>query len=144
MYRPSARNETLLFFRNYFHSFFMWTKTKVLVKNFRISYEQSLACCLTEHKSKVSRLAISKIMTEHQNRACRLVQLSHFNLSFLMTTSHLFAYYTLDIQVSLSFSMIIKTGLFFFLGFCWIITPISGIMYKSFLCYGQFVKNREK
>ena len=57
-----------------------------------------------------------------------------------MTTSHLFAYYTLDIQVSLSSSMIIKTGLFFFLSFCWIITPISGIIYKSFLFDGKLKK----
>ena len=45
-----------------------------------------------------------------------------------------------DIQVSLSSSMIIKTGRFFFLSFCWIITPISGIIYKSFLCYGKNFK----
>ena len=43
-----------------------------------------------------------------------------------MTTSYLFAYYTLDSQVSLSSCMSIKTGLFFFLTFCCIITPISG------------------
>ena len=35
----------------------------------RISSEQSKACCPAEHKNKVSRLAISKIMIEHQNRA---------------------------------------------------------------------------
>ena len=45
-----------------------------------------------------------------------------------MTTSYLFAYYTLDSQVSLSSCMSIKTGLFFFLSFCCIITPISGII----------------
>ena len=45
-----------------------------------------------------------------------------------MTTSYLFAYYILDSQVSLSFSMNIKTGVFFFLTFCCIITPISGII----------------
>ena len=45
-----------------------------------------------------------------------------------MTTPYLFAYYTLDSQVSLSSSMSIKTGLFFFLSFCCIITPISGII----------------
>ena len=45
-----------------------------------------------------------------------------------MTTSYLFAYYTLDSQVSLSSCMSIKTGLFFFLTFCCIITPISGII----------------
>ena len=45
-----------------------------------------------------------------------------------MTTPYLFAYYTLDSQVSLSSSMSIKTGLFFFLTFCCIITPISGII----------------
>ena len=38
-------------------------------KELRISYEQSQACCPAEHKNKVSRLAISKVMTEHQNRA---------------------------------------------------------------------------
>ena len=45
-----------------------------------------------------------------------------------MTTSYLFAYYTLDSQVSLSSSMSIKTGLFFFLTFFSIITPIFGII----------------
>ena len=45
-----------------------------------------------------------------------------------MTTSYLFAYYTLGSQVSLSSSMSIKTGLFFFLTFHCIITPISGII----------------
>ena len=38
-------------------------------KELRISYEQSQACCPAEHKNKVSKLAISKVMTEHQNRA---------------------------------------------------------------------------
>ena len=42
-----------------------------------------------------------------------------------MTTSYLFAYYTLDSQVSLSSCYSIKTG--FFLSFCCIISPISGI-----------------
>ena len=45
-----------------------------------------------------------------------------------MTTSYLFAYCTLDSQVSLSSCMSIKTGLFFFLIFCCIMTPISGIV----------------
>ena len=45
-----------------------------------------------------------------------------------MITSYLFAYYTLDSQVSLSSCMSINTGLFFFLTFCRIITPISGII----------------
>ena len=45
-----------------------------------------------------------------------------------MNTSYLFAYYTLDSQVSLSSSMSIKTGPFFILTFCCIITPISGII----------------
>ena len=44
----------------------------------------------------------------------------------------------MGIQVSLSSSMIIKTGLS--RSFHWIITPISGIIYKSFLCYGKFYK----
>ena len=43
-----------------------------------------------------------------------------------MTSSYLFAYYAFDSQVSLSSGMSIKTGLFFFLTFCCIITPISG------------------
>ena len=45
-----------------------------------------------------------------------------------MTTSYLFAYYTSDSQVSLSSCMSIKTGLFLFLTFCCIITPISDII----------------
>ena len=43
-----------------------------------------------------------------------------------MATSYLFAYYTLESQVSLSSCMSIKTS-FFFLTFCCIITPISGL-----------------
>ena len=42
--------------------------------------------------------------------------------------SNLFVYYTLDSQFSLSSYMSIKTGLFFFLTFCCIIIPISGII----------------
>ena len=45
-----------------------------------------------------------------------------------MTTSYLFIYYTLDSQVLLSSRMNIKIGLFFFLTFCCITTPISGII----------------
>ena len=56
-----------------------------------------------------------------------------------MTTSYLFAYYILDSQVSLFSSMSIKTGLFFILTFCFIITPISGIINYY---YGS--KNRKK
>ena len=56
-----------------------------------------------------------------------------------MTTSYLFAYYTLDSQVSLSSSMSIKTCLFFFLTFCCIITPISGI-----INYYYIMENRKK
>ena len=44
-----------------------------------------------------------------------------------MTTSYLFTYYTLKSQVYLSSCMSIKTGLFFILSFCCIITLISGI-----------------
>ena len=57
------------------HSFFykgnlIKTKALVLTKNLRTNQEQSQACCPAEHKNKVSRLAISKIIrTEHQNRA---------------------------------------------------------------------------
>ena len=61
-----------------------------------------------------------------------------------MTTRYLFAYYTLDSQVSLSPSMSMKTGLFFFLTFCYIITPIFGIYYTSLLCYGNLKKKQKK
>ena len=57
-----------------------------------------------------------------------------------MTTSYLFAYYTLDSQVSLSSCMSIETGLFFFLTFCNIISPISGIYNRSLLHYGKLKK----
>ena len=80
-------------------------------------------------------------MTEHQNRACRLVQLSHFKIiKFFNDHTYLFAYYALDIQASLSSSMIIKRDPFFFLSFCWTITPISGIIHKSFQCYRKLKK----
>ena len=55
-----------------------------------------------------------------------------------MTTSYLLVYYTLDSQVSLSSCMSIKTGGFFFLAFCYIITPISGMYNRSLLYYGKF------
>ena len=42
--------------------------------------------------------------------------------------SNLFIYYTLDSQVSLSSCMAIKTDLLFFLTFCCMIIPISGII----------------
>ena len=42
--------------------------------------------------------------------------------------SNLFVYYSLDSQVLLSSCISIKTGLFFFLTFCCIIIPISGIL----------------
>ena len=58
-----------------------------------------------------------------------------------MATSYLFAYYTSDSEVSLSFSTSIKTGLFFFLAFCWIITPISGII--NYYCYGKLKKKKK-
>ena len=45
-----------------------------------------------------------------------------------MTTSYLFAYYTLDGQPSLSSCMKIKADLFFFLTFCCVITAIPGII----------------
>ena len=61
-----------------------------------------------------------------------------------MTTRYLFAYYTLDSQVSLSPSMSMKTGLFFFLTFCYIITPIFGIYYTSLLCYGNLKKKKKR
>ena len=53
-----------------------------------------------------------------------------------MTTSYsknihllnVFVYYILDSQVLLSSYLSIKTGLFFFLTFCCIIIPISGVI----------------
>ena len=58
----------------YKHSFiyknnFIRTKALVLAKNLRTNQEQSQACCPAEHKNKVSKFAISKIIrAEHQNR----------------------------------------------------------------------------
>ena len=80
VYRCEVQVMRLNYFSKFFSLFFLIrTKVLVLVKNLRISSEQRQTCCLTEHKNKVSRLAIFKIMTEYHNRACRLVQLSHFN-----------------------------------------------------------------
>ena len=59
-----------------------------------------------------------------------------------MTRLYLFAYYTLDSQVSLSSWMSIKTGLFFFLTFFCIITPISGII-DHYCIMENFKKSRE-
>ena len=62
-----GRNRITLFF---YKNSFIKTKALALVKKLRTNLEQSRACCPTEHKNKVSGLAISKIMrTEHQNRA---------------------------------------------------------------------------
>ena len=61
-----------------------------------------------------------------------------------MATSYLFAYYTLDSQVSLSSSMNIKTGLFFFLTFCCIITPISGIINYYNVLKKNLAENKNK
>ena len=53
----------------YYKNNFVRTKALIVAKNLRTSSEQSQACCSTEHKSKVSRLAILKIIrTKHQNR----------------------------------------------------------------------------
>ena len=52
-----------------FNTFFYENKILGFGKKIRISKEQSQSCCPAEHKNKVPRLAISKIMTEHQNRA---------------------------------------------------------------------------
>ena len=62
MRRPSyfSKSSTLFFYRS---------KSLGFGKKLRIRYEQSQACCPTEHKNKVFRPTISKIMTEHQNRA---------------------------------------------------------------------------
>ena len=52
------------------------TKDLVLAKNLRTSSEQSQACYSAEHKNKVPRLAISKIIrTEHENRAWLLLKM---------------------------------------------------------------------
>ena len=59
--------------------------------------------------------------------AYRQVLVSHLDITKLFNDI-LFAYYTLDSQVSLSSSMGIKKGLFFFLTFCCITAPISGII----------------
>ena len=47
----------------------MRTKALIWEKNLGTALEQSQACCPTEHKNKVSRLAIHKLRTIHQNRA---------------------------------------------------------------------------
>ena len=60
-----------------------------------------------------------------------------------MIKSYLFAYYTLDSQVSFSSCMSIKTDLFFFLTFCFISTPISGII-DHYCIMENLKKNREK
>ena len=63
-----------------------------------------------------------------------------------MTTSYMFAYYTLDSQISHSSCMSIKTNLFFFLTLCCIITPISGIIdhYCIMKNYKKLGENRSK
>ena len=63
-----------------------------------------------------------------------------------MTTSYLFAYYLLESQVLLSSCTSIKIGLFFFLTFCSIIAPVSGIIdhyciMEKFLKMGESKNN---
>ena len=61
-----------------------------------------------------------------------------------MTISYLFVYYTLDSQASLSSSMSIKTGLFFFLTFCSIITPVSGFINYYYVKKKKSGENKNK
>ena len=61
-----------------------------------------------------------------------------------MSTSYLFAYYTLDSQASLSSSMSIKTGLFFFLTFCCMIIPICDIINYYYVMENLKTKNQNK
>ena len=57
---------TLCFYKNNFTR----TKALILAKNLGTSYEQRQVCYPTEHKNKLSWLAILKIIgTKHQNRA---------------------------------------------------------------------------
>ena len=60
-----------------------------------------------------------------------------------MTRSYLFDHYTLDSQVSLSSCISIKTVLFFFQTFSWIITPISGIIDHYCIMEKYFKKSGE-
>ena len=97
------------FFRNLLHSCFITKKALVLVK-IKNKLRTKSGQLSRKHKNKVSRPAISKIMTEHQNRAwlshiLHCIQtssnltLSHFNITKLFNdyvTSYLFACYPLD------------------------------------------------
>ena len=50
---------------------FIGTKALILARKLGTSLEENQACCLTEHKNTVSKLAVLKIIrTKHQNRAC--------------------------------------------------------------------------
>ena len=58
--------QSFLFYKNNF----IRTKASILAKNLRKTYEQGQACCPTEHKNKVSSLAILRIIRgKHQNKA---------------------------------------------------------------------------
>ena len=101
----------------------------------------------------MSRLAIYKmITTERQKKtwmslyctACRLVLLSHFNITKLfLTTSSMFADYILDSQVSRSSCMSIKTGLFFLSEFLFYHYS-SFWYYKWLLCYEKLKSGENK
>ena len=60
-----------------------------------------------------------------------------------MTIAYLFAYYTLESQISLFSCMSIKTELFIFLTFFCIITRISSII-DHYCIMKNFLKNQEK
>ena len=74
---------TLFFYKNNFAS----TKALILANNSRTSQEQSHNCCPTEHKNKMPRLAILKIIrTKHQHRAWLSLTLYCMQTSFKLRT----------------------------------------------------------
>ena len=70
MYVSSPKKPGLCIHSFLYKNKFIRTKPLVLKKKLRTNTEKNKDYCPAEHKNKVSRLAISKIIkTEHQNRA---------------------------------------------------------------------------
>ena len=92
---------------------FTRTKALVLVKKIKSKLRKIQACCAAEHKNKVSRLAIHKIISrEHQNRAflsptlyCMYTSSTHFNITKLFRDHILLFFLTIQWTVKFHFPL---------------------------------------
>ena len=120
---------------------FIRTKDLFWQRKLRASWEQSQDCCPAEHKNKVSRLARAWTETGFHLycTAYRLALLSHFNIAKLVNHHLVFS---LVIFCWLNWKWELKQ--LFFLTFCYIITPIFGVIDYCCMYYGIFKKKNGK